>query len=342
MKTKILTIGSLTKDLFLSPRRELLIDQSGHSCLAFCLGDKIRIEEKHHSFGGGGANVAVGLSRLGCEVAVLGAVGNDSEGREIQKHLQDEGVSIGFLQTSKKESAFSTILSASSGERIVFFAPGASSDFLDFDAALLSKVDAVCLEHLPSASDHVFQKIHEHFQEFPEKFLSWNPGREALEKGKESFLVFLTFVDLFLVNREEAQLFLDKEERGGAFSQKEAEEYFSSFFSSGFQGNICITNGKEGAWGCNGQEIVFCPAPSEQSPKDTLGAGDAFLSGFTGGLLMGKTLSESMKYATLNASAVVSHFGAHKGLQTQMELQKQHSSLETKTFLFYTNNNVRY
>lgn len=339
MKTKILTIGSLTKDLFLSPRRELVINQSGRSCLAFCLGDKIRIQKKHHTFGGGGANVAVGLSRLGCDVAVLGTLGKDTEGKEIQENLKQEGVSTEFLQFSEKESAFSTILSSSSGERIVFFAPGASSDFLNFDASILSKVDAVCLEHLPSASDGVFQKIHQHFQAFPEKFLSWNPGRESLEKGVDTFKNFLSLIDVLLLNREEAQLFFKKKERFGDFSLEEATEYFSDFFAEGFQGKICITNGKDGAWGCDAKEVVFCPTLSTE-PVDTLGAGDAFLSGFMGAILTGKTLSKAMKYATLNASAVVSHFGAHAGLQTREELCEQDASLETKTFLFYTKNNV--
>ncbi|NHJ38672.1 MAG: histidine kinase, partial [Asgard group archaeon] len=51
----------------------------------------------HKYPGGAPANFAVGLARLGINVAFVGKVGEDSFGSFLEKKLSDEGVLIDFL-----------------------------------------------------------------------------------------------------------------------------------------------------------------------------------------------------------------------------------------------------
>lgn len=55
-------------------------------------------EEVMHA-AGGGANAAVGVARLGTQVAAAGAIGNDDEGRRLREILDDQGVDTDYVDT---------------------------------------------------------------------------------------------------------------------------------------------------------------------------------------------------------------------------------------------------
>ena len=327
---KILVVGSLTHDLFLQPRRETILQKDEMDFLAFCLGDKIRISERHETFGGGAANVAVGLSRFGgISSAVLGAIGDDESAEKILKNLKSEKVSAHFIQKKSGGSGFSVILSSKNGERTVLFCPGKNADLVDFDEKILDDFDGVALQHTSSGAKKIIEKIAAHFSKKPKKFLSWNPGRESLEKGISAFSDFLKNVHFLLLNREEAELFS---------GEKKLDAIFRAFFQNGFSGNLVVTDGRRGAVGGDGKHLFSCPI-LEKSPRvDALGAGDAFLSGAVGAILRGENLPTAMKCATINAAAVVTKFGAQTGLLPRENIKNQISKLfvHQKPFSFFS------
>lgn len=324
MKPQVLAVGSLTQDIFLKPRRQEIFKRGEEEFIAFCLGDKVKIKEKRETFGGGGANVAVGLSRFGIPSALLGRIGSDSVGGKIIENLENENVSHEFVQKAEnEESGFSVILSAGSGERTVLFASGANKTFCEFDEKILENFEAICLQHLSGCAINVFQKIRKCMQKNPEIFLSWNPGRETFEQGVEAFFDFFPAVDLLLMNKEEAMLFTGK---------KNLEDIFRSFYKNGLHGNVVITDGMKGAKGCDGKNIHFCPVLMDNIKRiDTLGAGDSFLTGLTAGALRGKDLPEAMKLGTINAAHVVGKFGAQEGLQKEQKLNELTHLLQVDT-----------
>lgn len=324
----MLAIGSLTSDLFLKPQQQEILVKDGKEYLGFCLGDKVRIETGQETFGGGGANLAVGLARFGIKSAVLGKTGNDSVTERILLNLKKEQVNADHVQQDKKlHSGFSVILSADSGERTVLFSPGANDEFKDFDDNILDGFDGVCLQHLSGNSRQVFDKIAAHFIKNPEKFLSWNPGRESLEKGIEAFRYLLHTVDIMLVNREEAELFTGK---------KQLSEIFKSFFDTGCGGRVIITDGRKGSVGCDGKKLYHCAAYLDSPRVDTLGAGDSFMTGVVGATLFGNDLPAAMKIGTINAASVVAHYGAQIGLCPKKYLEEKASLIQvnTKPFSF--------
>ncbi|MBN1258303.1 carbohydrate kinase family protein, partial [Candidatus Peregrinibacteria bacterium] len=62
--------------------------------------------------------------------------------------------------------------------------------------------------------------------------------------------------------------------------------------------------------------------------KDTLGAGDAFASGFTSAIILGESLKRALTYGTLNANSVVNFYGAQQGLLTRAEMKKRLKTIE--------------
>ncbi len=329
MDTKyFLTIGSLTSDLYLKPARQKLFHEPEGEFIGFCLGDKVRIKERHERFGGGGANVAVGLSRFGINASVLGVIGDDFVAERILKNLKDEGVDTTYVQVYEGEkSGFSVVLSAESGERTVLFTPGANDCFEDFDETILDRFNGVCLQHLSGCSEHIFNKIAAYFIENPDKFLSWNPGRESLVQGVGAYQNLLPTVDILLVNLEEARLFT---------KATELDDIFKAFYRAGAQGRIIVSDGRNGSVGCDGENLYFCEVCPDSHRVDTLGAGDSFMSGVVGATLYEKDLPEAMKIATMNAAAVVSYYGAQTGLQPRAALEEVADKIriETRPFSF--------
>lgn len=329
METKhLLAIGSLTSDLFLKPARQKVFPQPEGEYLGFCLGDKVRIKERHETFGGGGANVAVGLSRFGIPSSILGMVGDDFVRERILQNLAREGVDARHLQVAPGESSgFSVILSSDSGERTVLFSPGANDHFEDFDESILDDFAGVCLQHLSGCSKLVFDKISDYFIRFPQKFLSWNPGRESLVQGIDAYKTLLPTVDILLVNLEEARLFTKRQE---------LDDIFAAFYKAGATGRVIISDGRNGSTGCDGKNLYFCEVCPDSSRVDTLGAGDSYMTGVVGATLCEKDLPQAMKIGTMNAAAVVSHYGAQTGLQPQAALEKvaDKIQIQTKPFSF--------
>lgn len=79
-----------------------------------------------------------------------------------------------------------------------------------------------------------------------------------------------------------------------------------------------VTDGNAGAQVCDGKNIYF--VPSYSAPVvDTLGAGDAFASGFLAGYIRDGDVTKALELASANASSVVRYFGAKAGLLSRDE-----------------------
>ena len=79
------------------------------------------------SAGGPAATAAVTLARLGHEVAMVGAVGDDEAGERVRNGLADEGVGVEHLATLRGPTSESVILlDRSAGTRTILHAPGVS------------------------------------------------------------------------------------------------------------------------------------------------------------------------------------------------------------------------
>ena len=76
---------------------------------------------------------------------------------------------------------------------------------------------------------------------------------------------------------------------------------------------VVITDGSRGAWSFNGKEFLHIDAKKEKV-ADSLGAGDAFSSGFIAAHLKEKDLEECLRWGIENSTSVIQHYGAIEGL----------------------------
>jgi sugar/nucleoside kinase (ribokinase family) len=98
-------------------------------------------------------------------------------------------------------------------------------------------------------------------------------------------------------------------------------QYFAEILKRGPKIAV-VTNGKEGVYVAQGNTLLFHPSlPAEV--VNTLGAGDAFGSGFVGALLQNLSVEQTLIHGLVQATAVISVLDAQSGLLTADELKKR-------------------
>jgi sugar/nucleoside kinase (ribokinase family) len=316
---RTMSIGGATFDLFVSTDREVT-QIAGTEAFVLPLGDKIWLPTVKGCFGGGAANTSVGLARLGCAASFCGIVADDQWGGQIFENLKAEGVSTDAATMVENESSsFSLVLSSPAGERVILAHQGTSRHLHDvtFDRESAATVGWVYLNHIHADSCVIENDLIAILTAEPHPCLTWNPGGCQIDAGlrEKNNRLLLKHTKLLLLNKEEAL----------AFSQtKSIPEALKALSAMGTD-VVCITDGKNGSFATDGKQVYFCGAPAVKV-VDTTGAGDAFGTGVTWGLLSGKDLPKSLQAGTINAMSVVGAVGAQAGLLTDIEMN---SKLET-------------
>ncbi len=311
---RTLSIGGATFDLFLNLSKDMMHDCQGVKSFSFPLGAKVGVHDVIGACGGGAHNTAVGLSRLGCNAAFSGVLGDDQWGQEIQRNMEREHIDMSYLAVIEHEpSSFSLILQSPSGERTILTHKSMDRHFHDvtFDREAASKMNAVYLNHIHEDTCVIENDIVSALAATPSTFLTWNPGGCQIDSGiANGNQALLAATDLLLLNKEEALSF------AGA---KTVEEALKKLIAAGCT-IVCITDGKHGATATDGTTVYHCPSlPCEV--VDSTGAGDAFGCAMTWALISAKDLPTALKAGTMNATSVVGSIGAQSGLLTDIQIE---------------------
>ena len=317
-RPRTLSIGGATYDLFVRTGPGVLQEDRTGNVLLLPLGSKIRVDQVIETCGGGAANTAVGLARLGCASHFCGILGSDQWGQRQLENFKKEGVDARCTTIVEGEtSSFSIILSAGSGERVIFYDPGTNAHLHDvtFDRESIARMQWIYLNHIHEASGMIEQNIASILAESPDVRLTWNPGGNQLKRGivDPSNKTLLRETDVIICNREEAMQF------AAAASEAAAR---TALLAAGVR-IVCICNGKEGATTSDGTTTWHCPIIEDAEVVDTTGAGDAFGTGFTWALTQDLPLSDALRAGTINATSVIGTMGAEAGLLTDIEMRAQ-------------------
>jgi ribokinase len=317
MTLRTLSIGGATFDLFLGLSADLSHECNGVKSFALPLGAKIGVKNVTGACGGGAHNTAVGLSRLGCQAAFSGVLGDDQWGREIKENMEREHVDTRYLEVIEHEpSSFSLILQSESGERTILSHKSMDRHFHDvtFDRDAARSVDAVYLNHIHEDTCVIEDDIVGVLIATPAVHLTWNPGGCQIDAGLEAKgnRALLAATDVLLLNKEEALGFAKTDTVRGALK----------ILTEAGAKAVCITDGANGSDASDGEHLYHCPSlPCEV--VDTTGAGDAFGTAVTWALLAGKNLPISLKAGTINAKSVVGSIGAQQGLLTDIQIESE-------------------
>ena len=341
---KIFTIGSATVDVFVRAPEQTIVTMetpdSKTKWLSFPHGSKIKVDEVHEAFGGGATNTAVTFSRMGFDVCFLGKVGEEN-GEKALENLRKEGVDCQFAKkTNRDKTGFSTIINTFDGDRTLLAYPGANRFFSVDDLPLdeLAKADWIFLNHLSEEGGKIHMAILKLLKRHPHIRLAWNPGKEQIKEGVAKWKGLLARTEVLFLNKEEARLFTRTDYKLAGMKEDDPKHHvcenpcflppyaddvtdiLKALLKKGVT-NAVITDGRNGSQASDGNSHYFCPVLTHKR-VDTLGAGDAFASGFTAALIERLPLKTALKYGTLNAGSAVMRPGAQNGLLNKKGMEK--------------------
>ncbi|MFK0243225.1 ribokinase [Amycolatopsis azurea] len=286
MTSQVLVIGSANADLVVPVDRR---PGGGETVLG---GDTIL------SPGGKGANTAVAAARLGADVALLGAVGDDPYGELLKRSLAESGVNTDSVRTSDRPTGIAYITVTPDGENSILVSPGANSALRPEDVNLGDAEIVVLSLEIPLET--VERAVAKAVEKGVKTLLNLSPAAELSAKTLQG-------LDVLLVNEHEAAFLL-----GG-------EAGFPKLLDLGPKAAV-VTLGAKGAAVVTTDGVTEVPSPKVEA-VDTTGAGDAFAGALATALAKGEELADAARKAVKVAAITVTRQGAQPSYPTASELE---------------------
>lgn len=341
LNKKVVVIGGALRDIILVTNSGKAIDNgSDFTCqklLGFELGAKILISNFLNTTGGSACNVSIGLKKMGVDPFPYIEVGDDITGQIIKEDLAKLKIQTKLVQKDKfNQTGFSFIVvDNQSREHIIFCRKEASEDIkIDVKKIIAIKPAWLYIGSLGNDPENEFAKIRTIKEKLKNVKIAINPGIGQVEKKNKRLLEILKICDVLIMNRDEVI---------SMFAHSNPKNYFNLpprglaqirflFNESKNWGpeKVVITDGKDGVYLKNGKQIYYIESLPPAKLVDTIGAGDAFASGFISGLVRGLKVEDSLKMGIVNSSSVVEYLGAEKGLLTWEKARKRGKGLGVK------------
>ena len=258
--------------------------------------------------GGVGRGMAMNLKHLGFESAICSVVGKDVFGDFLRAGLDMERVSTKLLKTSfeNKTALFSVM--ASTGQPALCVYSTRILQEIVFDDSVKSfiedeNIDVLCMDsNLPEETLEAFYKYAES-DKGKKLFVFQNATSPDIAKKS---LPYAKRVDLFGCNEFEAAEILGEE----AFPDPTCANKFAAL---GYR-HFIITFGDRGVMVYKDGEVWNEKPYNPSYIEDTVGAGDAFASGYLFGFVSGHPVKRCIQYGlacakeTLHTRQTVSEF----------------------------------
>ena len=242
-------------------------------------------------YGGGAANIAAGIARLGGETELISAVGGDFPGSDYEAWMEELGVRRRLFVIGDERTATCYLYNDADGDQMTFFEWGASSAFASAEAPALDMV------HLATADPTFNVRVAERGG-----FVSFDPGQDLLRYSKEDLEAIIAYTDILFANRHEV--------RGMCTTMGITKDVLFAQVPRA----ICTMSG-DGSFLIEGGERRFVPA-IPVGLADPTGAGDAYRAGFLTALSRGYDALTAAKVGTTAASFVVEMTGCQTNLPT--------------------------
>ena len=290
--------------------------------------------------GGSAANIAVGTARLGVKSAMLTRVGDEHMGRYVRRTLADNGVDVRGVRFDPENLTPYVLLAVRAIEEFPrIFAYGDAADLAveesDVDPEFIASAKALLVTGTPlsrSGSRAASFKAIRAAREAGTSVvfdLDYRPvfwGVASHEEGGEMFVASEEVTEVYRSVLPDCDLVVGTEEEiriaGGSTETLEALRGIREVSGA----TIVLKVGAMGA-------IVF-PGEITDDVEDgvrvpgfpvevfnSVGAGDAFMSGFLSGWLRGEPLEECLRLGNACGAIVVSRHGCSPAIPTREELE---------------------
>ena len=330
---QVICIGSSSKDIFFPTGEGMVLDTpediTAQRKLAFELGAKYQVEKIYEVPGGCAANVAQGLARLGIKSACYTKVGNDQTGKWIKKELKKEKVSVKLVEVDRecKSDVSAIVVDKKTKEHIVFFNRESNTKLI-VNPKKIKKTEWIFISALNGQWEENADQILVAAQKNKIKIV-FNPGQRNIKDNPKKVLEIVKNSEIVILNKDEAiEILLDN--FNDLSEEKLNDEIFLIRNIAGFsKGIVALTDGENGSWVFEDNQIFFCKIKVDEV-VDSLGAGDAFSSGFLAGYLKTASVEEALRFGMANSTNVILYYGAKEGLLKANKIEEKIKNIEVR------------
>lgn len=253
--------------------------------------------------GGKGANQAVAAARLGAEVALIGAVGDDAFGAELREGLSRENVDLAHVVRIAECGSGTASITVAEGENHIIVVPAANARVtpaqIERAQSTLASADAILVQmEIPLESVEATLRLGQRLG----KPVILNPA--PTQKLPVEWLKLARYLT---PNQHELAILL------GA----DADEDFQSLMQRA-PAPVVLTRGGDGAWYRDGGDAAH-QAGFKVDAVDTTGAGDTFNAALA--VFLHEGLPAAVRKACAAAALSVTRLGAQGGMPTRAELE---------------------
>ncbi|WP_199551355.1 sugar kinase [Streptomyces sp. N35] len=271
------------------------------------------------SVAGSESNVAIGLARLGHEAAWLGVVGEDQPGRLISRTLRAEGVDTRFIRSTAE--SFTGLVAFDQPlhdvTRVSYHRKGSAGSLLTAEECLAALEDASpALLHLtgitpalsPAAGAATLAAAEAAHAAGVRVSVDVNYRGRLWTRPQAARLLrpLLPYADIVFASDDELDILTD------------ASAPVSELLGHGI-GEVVVTEGAAGAH-CRTADAEHHQAALPVAVVDSVGAGDAFVSGYLSALLDDLPPAERLRRGVTAGAFCVGAHGDWEALPTRQTL----------------------
>jgi sugar/nucleoside kinase (ribokinase family) len=257
------------------------------------------IRDHHTYFGGGGANVAAGIARLGGSCTLISAVGPEFPGSEYDRWMQELGITREYFVVKDRCTPTAYVYTDDKGDQITFFEWGASEFFHHAEAPVLERV------HLATADPDFNARVASR-----SSFVSFDPGQDLPWYSVEQLESILGSLTLLFANRHEMDRLCE-------MMDTTQEELIGRIplvvVTLDVRGSMLFEGG-------NRHSIPVVPV----TLADPTGAGDAYRAGFLTAYEQGYPPVVCARVGTVTASFAVEKVGCQTNLPDWTAMEERY------------------
>lgn len=328
---KVICIGSATKDIFVILDETKIIKNEKNliekQIMSFEFGAKIYAKNLIEEVGGSAVNVATGLNLNGIKSFVFARTAKNEIGKWIEKKIGKLKIKKNYMQARGSEPCgASVVISDRKHLDHTIIRTGDSVELFDLNKALKKFKEKVDWIYIGSQKKNSVEKI-QNIVEFAKKKkakLVFAPSSYQIENDLENLLQYFGEFELIFINRDEAIEILQNLK---IKFEDNPLNLLQEIKKLGFK-TVIITDGAEGAYVYDGKG--FSLGITETEKIETVGAGDAFASGFLSSYINDFDPQKALVWGMINSGAVLTQVGSTKGLLKTKELKKQEKDLLKK------------
>lgn len=299
---KIVVIGSLNMDYDIEVDK---IPVPGETVLG---------KEYHLVPGGKGANQAYTIGRLENEVAMIGAVGDDADGKVLVENLKRVGVNVeGIERISNVHTGTAFIQIDKNGENNIAVISGANyqitEEIIEKNKKIIDDADIIVMQlEIPV---NIVTKVAQLAKE-KGKMVILDPAPARTDLPEEIF----KNVDIIKPNETELSILSGMPTE----NEEQVQNAAKSLIEKGV-GVVLVTLGGKGSMLVT-KEMEKRFYAIDLKVVDTTAAGDSFTGALAVAISQEKSLEEAIEYAHLVSSIVVTKKGAQSSIPSKKEVEE--------------------